>query len=143
MCFNAHKHFLATWYKDRQITYNPATSGPWRGTIVPFVDYVAANSTISSFYVVVNVGTYFLQLNSVKSFNIGNKGYFPNKINVVLGANANSISRLQAGLSAGQSFTVPNYSGTVSLTFQVCNITFGSIDTAEMIIYLSNQTATC
>jgi hypothetical protein len=135
--------FLTSWYQKRQLTYNPVTSGAWNGTLIPFVDYAAANGTMPSALVVVNVGTYYLQLNSKKSFNSDNHGEYPNMINIVQAPNANSISYLQAGLNTSQSFTVANYSGTLSLIFKVCSITLGTIDTATMTIYMSNQSPQC
>ncbi len=148
MCFNGHKNYLAGWIDDRKISINPVINGAWGGTLLAPVDYTAAIGTLPNATVVVNVGIFYIQLNGAKKFNNETKAG-PNLVNVVsadVPSNPNLVAWLNASLAMGQNYTIANYSGTgYPLVIQVCNITLGDIDTAQVTIYLKNgnQTSQC
>lgn len=141
MCFNAHKNFISGWYKSRSIKVDPIRNRAWLGTLISLTDVNTENSyNFPNAMVVLNVGNYFLQLNSVKGFNLQNKGKFPNMVNIVQANNAGSTSWLQTGLGSGQNYTIENYSGgAASLTIRVCSISLGSIDTATLCIFFNDD----
>jgi hypothetical protein len=136
MCFNAHKNWMSGWFDDRKITVNPLKA-PWIGNLTSFVDY---NTTVNN-TVLINVGNFYLQLNSAKKFNNETKTN-PNQVNIVAAdvpSNPNTRSWLMAGLSVGRVVTIGNFNGTnATLVIQVCSMTFGAIDTAQVSIYLKS-----
>jgi hypothetical protein len=147
MCFNAHKNFVSGWFNDRKITVNPVSNGAWGGTLIPPADHAAAAGLLPSAVTVVNVGIYYLQLNSAKGYNKETQAN-PNVVNIVkadVPSTPDTLSWIVASLKAGQNYTVADYSGTSSLVIQVCSITFGTIDKAQVTIYLKNgkQTSQC
>ncbi len=141
MCFNAQKNWFSGWFDDRKITINPF-NGPWIGTLTSFVDYSSTTAATNS-VVLINVGNLYLQLNSAKKYNNETKTN-PNQVNLVsadVPSNPNTRSWLMAGLVAGRVASLGNFNGNSSATLviQVCSITLGTVDTAQVSIYLKNS----
>jgi hypothetical protein len=139
MCFNAQKNWFSGWFDDRKITVNPS-NGPWIGNLTSFVDY---NATTTNSVVLVNVGNLYLQLNSAKKYNNETKAN-ANQVNLVsadVPTNPNTRSWLMAGLVAGEVVSMGNFNGnrSATLVIQVCSITFGTVDMAQVSIYLKNS----
>jgi hypothetical protein len=139
MCFNAHKHWISGWFENSKITVNP-TAGAWGGNLTTFVDYSAASQ--NAVYVI-NVGDLYLHLNSAKKFNKGTRGH-QNLVTIVKASSAHDLSWFVAGLAAGDAVSYNNY-GKSGLIIQVCNIHFGSVDYAQVSIFLDDgiQTSKC
>lgn len=129
MCFDPFHHYKFGWFSSQTVVVNPASNGPWTGEIASFLD---AESTILD--VIIRLGNTYMQLNSAKSYNSGTK---EKKNEVVLVQGRYRASNLLAGLGSGESFSVGDN------TVHVCSISFGSIDTAQISIYASNQSSGC
>lgn len=135
MCFNAFNHHSFGWYSSRT-EYVDVSNGAWTGEMVAFVD---APNAISK-PVIVNIDTFYMQLNSVKSFNWGTKEY-KNQVVVIKGTAADVDSDSLGGLaSPGNKISLNG-----NIVVELCSIIVGSsIDTARVSIYnKSNQSSGC
>jgi hypothetical protein len=79
-----------------------------------------------------------------KKYNNETKKTNPNHVNLVsadVPTNPNTRSWLTAGLVAGRVASLGNFNGnsSSSLIIQVCSITLGTVDTAQVSIYLKNS----
>jgi hypothetical protein len=132
-CFNAHKNWISGWFDDRKVVVNVTmASGAWFGNLTSFVDYIITVYTPVLF----NIGDLYIQLNSAKRFNNETKAT-QNQIAIVQANATDVVSRRMAGLYANQSFVYPDY-GPDGLVIEVCSITQGFVDTAQVSMYLNN-----
>ena len=71
-CFNAHKNWVAGWFRPRQYRVNPAMESPVLLRLVTFVDYdkAASNEDVLVKLVGHFGKEYYLQHNVAKSFNL-------------------------------------------------------------------------
>jgi Gametolysin peptidase M11 len=142
MCFNGAKHAHLGWYDDRTAIVNPS-NGAWNGTIAAFVDYAITSKTQ---FVIVIVGDIYLQYNRATKFNAGVKEK-RNTITITRAIDLKSTSLSLAGLNSGESFLIANYTGTLGLIIEVCQLVYGtnglSPDYALVSVYLDTFNSTC
>lgn len=101
--------------------------------MVAFVDYdVADNDDI----VLLHVGDFFLQFNRAKGFNSETREHL-NKVVLIKWERTTGYSILLTGLSEQQSVSRDG------ITFEVCSLSFGSPDYADLGIYPTGSPSTC
>ena len=136
MCFNGAKHAQLGWYDDRTAIVNPL-NGAWNGTIAAFVDY---NVTPKTQFVIVVVGDLYLQYNRATKFNAGVKEK-RNTVTITRAKDMKSTSSSLAGLNSGERLLIANYTATLGLIIEVCQLVSGinaiSPDYALVSIYLN------
>lgn len=144
-CFqNAHKHWLAGWFRSRSVEVNPAIQGAVGGRLASFVDY-GNPDLLDSDVVLVRVGNLYVQYNRAKGYNIGSPASYRDRVIITEAAHNLEISVFQAGIAKGQSFVYPDFQGSHDLVIQVCDQISASFDYAVVSFHLNDgvQTSAC
>lgn len=129
MCFNNAKNWQLGWYTDRQEVVMPIAAA-WNGLLVGVADY--GSSAVSDKVVVKVEGhskDYYVGFNRKVGINSGTQ----EKGNLVTIQSRTGTgfgrSALEAGLSAGQEFEIPNFGGgSLSVKIKVNAIVNGKAD---------------
>lgn len=119
-CFNGHKLWLSGWFQDRAYNIDPSVGNPVLKRVVAFADY--GKTLDGSDVVLLRVGQYFIQYNRAKGINVGT-GTNADKVTITYAKGATYDSLAIAGLSAGNSHTLPGFGNTGSdLVIEVCQV---------------------
>ena len=138
MCYNGHKNFVLGWYTDRQITINPATTGPWLGKLVGFVDYTGTSASRNE-YVLIVVGQLYIQYNLAEKFNFETKEK-ANMVTITTAPSSTSMSTILSAITVGQSSVHGLY------TIEVCSLVAAAAPVPKYLILsirLNSQPSSC
>ena len=97
MCFNGAKFWQLGWYPNHRISLNPARDGPWRGSLVGFVDVASVPANDPNTVVLVQVADLYLLQNRKISFNSDSVGH-GNQVTVARAPSLSGKSDLLEGL---------------------------------------------
>lgn len=111
MCFNGAKSFQMGWYDDKVVTVAPFSSS-WSGRVGGICDY--QNPKTETVVLKIETGTdedYFVNFNRRNGINSGTREGGNQVLVTKQGTNGvgYSVSYLQAKLTSGRSFTIPNF----------------------------------
>lgn len=104
MCFNAHKHWVLGWFRDRQVEILPNVK-PWKGRLLAFTDYQRA---IKGDYVLIHFSDVYIQYNRAQGANIQVQEN-RNQIVIIKASGEDFESELLVGLALGTSTLYKNY----------------------------------
>lgn len=140
--FNAHKHWISSWFSDRSVEAFP-DQAPVVGNLLSFVDYgneaVQANDVV-----VLRAGNLYLHYNRAKGYNADTPSAYGDRVVVTESAGDLEVSNFVAALSSGQSYFYPNFSGMDTLVIEVCDQLTGDYDYAVVSLFLEGtQKSTC
>jgi hypothetical protein len=143
-CFNGAKSYFLGWYDEFATLINPS-SASWRGAMVGVDDFVTSQAVLGTHTVVAKIEDassaqdLYVMYNRAKGVNSGVKEY-GNKVTVVRASNTASTSEqsyIKANLGANQQYRVSRFGGSgKTLVVQVCTLTTGPPDVAEVLVYL-------
>lgn len=132
-CYNAANHWSLEWFRDSRLDLEPRYR-PIKVTIPSFVDYreVAA---VSDKFVLVKIGTLYIQYNRAKGHNIGTRS-MPDKLVLVQYTGA-GFSYLISALDMQN----PTYTDS-NVSIRVCSVeTSGSVD--YMVVSIGKSRTNC
>jgi Gametolysin peptidase M11 len=138
-CFNGFNSWRFGWYSTRHLSHNPLTGGDRLVKLATFVDF---KKTAADEVVLVNIANqYYIEYNRAKGFNVHTE-HAVNQVSVTQ-PNAQGTNRLGA-LSAGQQYTVTNFSGSgKTLIIAACKTLTGSSGSEIMAVSIAMGKSLC
>lgn len=144
MCFNGAKSWWFGWYSDRHVSINPAASS-WQGKLVGVDDYVSKKITADDQHVIARIEMQsspdlYLMYNQKKGVN-SEVQEMPDTVTVVEQDGEVATSWLLAGVTErSQPFRYLRWNGgSDDLVIRVCRRVKGSVDYAEVLVFLDNE----
>ena len=145
MCFNGAKFWQLGWYPNHRISLNPARDGPWRGSLVGFVDVASVPANDPNTVVLVQVADLYLLQNRKISFNSDSVGH-GNQVTVARAPSLSGKSDLLEGLRPSVPIITVDVTldGSVrTLVIEICERIIADIITYELSIHLVDQASAC
>jgi hypothetical protein len=143
--FNAHKHWLSGWFRQRAVSVDPALKGSAiGGRLVSFVDYGDSHLT-SHDVVLVKAGNLYIQYNRAKGYNVDTPEPYIDRVVITEATGDLEISWWKAALVTGDEYVYQNFSGNNSLVIKVCDQLTGLYDFALISLHMDDgmQSSAC
>lgn len=142
-CFNAHKHWILGWFKDRSLALT-TNDLPWTGELAAFADY---DVTPSSQYTIIRIGQsgparLFLQYNLAKKMNRGARA-FKNMVVVTEDEGSNpgyqswAVGSINVDLNGSLKYS-GLYDLDHDLVIEVCEKGSGPTDFVRLSVYVDD-----